>query len=49
MSLQDDYILGIHPRILYVLRNEQNEIIGTVRLMKDGHCSESAQPEFIAI
>lgn len=49
ISLSDDYELGIHPRILYVLRNAKDEIIGTLTLMKDGHCPHAAQIEYVAI
>lgn len=48
-SLPNNYDIRFGPRILYALFNDKNEIIGTITANEDGHVSDFAQAEYVAI
>lgn len=48
-SLRKNFNIGYGPWILYALRNDKNEIVGTICVARDNHTFKTAQLEYIAI
>lgn len=48
-SLTQEYDLCIGPWVLYALRSESGELIGTISVTEDGHFGQWAQIEYVSI
>lgn len=48
-TLDDTYSITYAPWVLYALRNDKDEIVGSIAFGRDNHVFESAQFEYIAI
>ena len=48
-SLKENYDLSIGHWVLYALRSDNGELIGTISITEDGHFGEWAQIEYVSI
>lgn len=48
-SLPESYDLSIGPWVLYALRRDNGELVGTIAVSEDGHFGQWAQIEYVSI